>query len=60
MPSKTTVEKWGFSYIDYKTDNHDNITKVWCKICHKFFSDQDVSSQKKGVAKKCADLFVNY
>ena len=58
MPSKTTVEKWGFSCIDYETDNHDNVTKIWCKVCLDFHSNQDASSQKEGVAKKCADLFV--
>ena len=59
MPSKTPVEKLGFSCTDYETDSHDNGTKIWCKICREFYSDQDASSQKKGVAKKCANLFVN-
>ena len=53
-----TVEKWGFSCINYETDSHDNVTKIWCKICCKFYSDQAASSQRKAVAKKCSDLFV--
>ena len=47
MPSETPVEKLGFSCIDYETDSHDNVTKIWCKICREFYSDQDASSQKK-------------
>ena len=46
MLSKTTVEKLGFSCIDFEADSHDNITKIWCKICREFYSDQDASSQK--------------
>ena len=56
--SKTTFEKWEFSCVNYETDSHDNVTKIWCKICCKFYSDQDASSQKKGVAKKSANLLV--
>lgn len=56
--SKTTFEKWEFSCVNYETDSHDNVTKIWCKICCKFYSDQDASSQKKGVAKKSAILLV--
>ena len=46
MLSKTTVEKWGFSCINFEADSHDNVTKIWCKICREFYSDQDASSQK--------------
>ena len=53
MPSKTPVEKLGFSCIDYETDSHDNGTKIWCKICREFYSDQDASSQKKCCKEMC-------
>ena len=59
MPLKSVVDKWGFSCLGYEIDSNSNVTKVWCKICREFYESSSSSfSNKKGVAKKCADSFI--
>ena len=58
MPSKKTVDGWGFDCIGYESDVNHEVTLIWCKICREYSQLTTVSHAKKGVAKVASETFV--
>ena len=57
MPSKKTVEKWGFKHLGFECDG-DEVKKIWCNLCKEYSELTDVSNFKKGVAKLASEVFI--
>lgn len=59
MPSKKTIEKWGFNCLGYECDSEGDVTKIWCKLCREYATlVTDIGHFKKGVAKLSSEIFV--
>ena len=57
MPTKKTVEKWGFKHLGYECDG-DEVKKMWCNLCREYSEMTDISNAKKGVAKLASEVFI--
>ena len=60
MPSKKTVEAWGYDCLGYDCNAEGLVTKIWCKLCKEYSGLADIRSSKKGVSiigKKELNLF---
>ena len=40
MVKRTTVEKWGFSYLGMEIDDSEEVVKIFRKTCREFFSQE--------------------
>jgi hypothetical protein len=59
MPSKKTVDNWGFSCLGYDIGNNAEVTLIWCKTCREFFNSESKNvAQAKGVAAIGSEVFI--
>ena len=52
MPSKKTVDNWGFSCLGYDIGNNAEVTLIWCKTCRKIFRNQERCPSKRGCGNR--------
>lgn len=59
MPlSKKTVKKWNFDCLGFETNQDDEVTMIFCKVCREFSKLPNVRNDKKGFAKIGSETFI--
>ena len=56
--SRKVVLGWNFNCLGYETNEENEVTQIYCKICREYSNLRDVKMNKKGIAKLCAENFV--
>ena len=59
MPSKKTVDNWGFPCLGYNIGDNGEVTLIWCKTCREFFHYENKNAvHVKGIAAIGSETFI--
>ena len=59
MPSKKTVDNWGFLCLGYNIGDNGEVTLIWCKTCREFFHYENKNAvHVKGIAAIGSETFI--
>lgn len=58
MVKEKTILNWNYSCLGYKVNEKNDVTKIFCKTCRKFFRTEKSSLNVKGRVQGQVDKFI--